>query len=69
MRKVSPFNVLAIVLGVAFLYLPIAILVVCSFNASPLVTVWGGWFRRVPRHCSACWRRWRWFALAAPAAA
>jgi putrescine transport system permease protein len=46
MRKVSPFNVLAIVLGVAFLYLPIAILVVCSFNASPLVTVWGGWSTR-----------------------
>jgi putrescine transport system permease protein len=46
MRKVSPFNVLAIVLGLAFLYLPIAILVVCSFNASPLVTAWGGWSTR-----------------------
>jgi putrescine transport system permease protein len=46
MRKVSLLNVLAIVLGLAFLYLPIAILMVCSFNASPLVTVWGGWSTR-----------------------
>ena len=46
MRKVSLFNVLAIVLGLAFLYLPIAILVVYSFNASRLVTVWGGWSTR-----------------------
>jgi putrescine transport system permease protein len=27
----------------AFLYLPIALLVIYSFNASKLVTVWGGW--------------------------
>jgi putrescine transport system permease protein len=43
MRKVSAFNLLAILLGVAFLYLPIVILVIYSFNASRLVTVWGGW--------------------------
>jgi putrescine transport system permease protein len=43
MRKVTAFNLLAIVLGVAFLYLPIVILVVYSFNASRLVAVWGGW--------------------------
>jgi putrescine transport system permease protein len=43
MRKVSAINVAAIALGMAFLYLPIAILVVYSFNASRLVTVWGGW--------------------------
>lgn len=30
-------------LGVVFLYLPMVILVVYSFNASRLVTVWGGW--------------------------
>jgi putrescine transport system permease protein len=46
MRKVSAFNVAALVLGVAFLYLPIVILVVYSFNASQLVTVWGGWSTR-----------------------
>ncbi len=43
MRKVSSFNMLAIVLGIAFLYLPIVILVIYSFNASRLVAVWGGW--------------------------
>jgi putrescine transport system permease protein len=43
MRKTSWFNMAAIALGIAFLYLPIAILVIYSFNASQLVTVWGGW--------------------------
>jgi len=46
MRKVSLFNIFTIALGIAFLYLPIAILVVYSFNASRLVTVWGGWSTR-----------------------
>src|SRR4051812_23633977 len=46
MRRMSAFNVTAIVLGLAFLYLPIAILVINSFNASRLVTVWGGWSTR-----------------------
>jgi putrescine transport system permease protein len=46
MRKVSAFNLAAIVLGLVFLYLPIAILVIYSFNASQLVTVWGGWSTR-----------------------
>lgn len=39
----SSFNIVAVVLGLAFLYLPIAVLVIYSFNASRLVTVWGGW--------------------------
>jgi putrescine transport system permease protein len=39
-------NVTAVALGLAFLYLPIAILVIYSFNASRLVTVWGGWSTR-----------------------
>ncbi len=43
MRKFSPLNLAAIILGVGFLYLPIAILVIYSFNASRLVAVWGGW--------------------------
>jgi putrescine transport system permease protein len=40
------FNVTALALGLAFLYVPIAILVIYSFNASRLVTVWGGWSMR-----------------------
>ena len=45
-RGASSFNVAAIALGLAFLYLPIAILVIYSFNASRLVTIWGGWSTR-----------------------
>ena len=40
--RLSPFNIVALVTGFAFLYLPIVILVIFSFNASRLVTVWGG---------------------------
>jgi len=36
------FRVLALVVGFAFLYVPIISLVVFSFNESRLVTVWGG---------------------------
>ena len=39
----SPFNLVSVAFGLAFLYLPIVILVIYSFNASRLVTVWGGW--------------------------
>src|SRR5271155_328881 len=46
MRRLSAFNVGAILLGIAFLYLPIVVLVIYSFNASRLVTVWGGWSTR-----------------------
>ena len=42
-RKLSSFNIAALALGLAFLYLPIVILIIYSFNASRLVTVWGGW--------------------------
>ena len=41
--KFSRFNLVSLALGLAFLYLPIVILVIYSFNASRLVTVWGGW--------------------------
>jgi putrescine transport system permease protein len=44
--RFSWLNVTAVALGLAFLYLPIAILVIYSFNASQLVTVWGGWSLR-----------------------
>src|SRR5882672_12838297 len=49
MRRFGPLNITALALGLAFLYLPIAILVVNSFNDSRLVTVWSGaslrWYR------------------------
>lgn len=44
--RLSRFNVASLALGLAFLYLPIVILVIYSFNASQLVTVWGGWSLR-----------------------
>ena len=43
MRRLSAFNLAALLLGIGFLYLPIAVLVIYSFNASRLVAVWGGW--------------------------
>src|SRR4051794_8288675 len=43
MRRISLFNLTSLALGLAFLYLPIAILIVYSFNESRLVAVWGGW--------------------------
>ncbi len=42
MRRLSVFNVTSVAIGLAFLYLPIVILVIYSFNASRLVSVWGG---------------------------
>jgi putrescine transport system permease protein len=44
--KASWLNIGAVALGLAFLYLPIVILVIYSFNASRLVTVWAGWSTR-----------------------
>ena len=41
--RLSGFNIVSLALGLVFLYLPIVILVIYSFNASRLVTVWGGW--------------------------
>ncbi|WPN58370.1 ABC transporter permease subunit [Pseudomonas sp. P9_31] len=37
------FSNLMLVLGLLFIYAPMLILVLYSFNASKLVTVWGGW--------------------------
>ncbi|WP_416421485.1 ABC transporter permease subunit [Pseudomonas sp. App30] len=42
MKRFS-FSNLMLVLGLLFIYLPMVILVIYSFNASKLVTVWGGW--------------------------
>ena len=46
-RSVTLLTVLGF--GYAFLYLPIAILIVYSFNDNRLVTVWS--------HASLCWYR------------
>ena len=45
-RQLSRFNLVSLTLGLAFLYLPIVVLVIYSFNASRLVAVWGGWSLR-----------------------
>src|SRR5437762_12882601 len=49
MRRFGMTNITALALGLAFLYLPIAILIINSFNDSRLVTVWSGaslrWYR------------------------
>lgn len=45
-RSFSKFNLAGVLIGLAFLYLPILLLVIYSFNASKLVTVWGGFSTR-----------------------
>ena len=42
MRRFSWFNATSLTIGFAFLYLPMLILVIYSFNESKLVTVWAG---------------------------
>ncbi|QFT58351.1 Inner membrane ABC transporter permease protein YdcV [Sulfitobacter sp. THAF37] len=46
MKRMSWFNVTSLTFGFAFLYLPMIILVIYSFNASKLVTVWAGFSTR-----------------------
>ncbi len=46
MRRFSWFNATSLTLGFVFLYLPMVILVIYSFNASKLVTVWAGFSTR-----------------------
>ncbi|MGY3858574.1 ABC transporter permease subunit [Aeromonas intestinalis] len=45
MKRFS-FATLMLWLGLLFIYLPMVIMVIYSFNASKLVTVWGGWSLR-----------------------
>lgn len=45
-RGPSALNIAAVGLGLAFFYAPVALLVLYSFNASRLVTVWGGFSTR-----------------------
>jgi len=41
-RRLSPFLITVLCLGVAFLYVPMVVLIAYSFNASALASVWGG---------------------------
>jgi len=45
-RGPSWFNIVSMVVGFAFLYLPIVLLVIYSFNAGRNVAVWEGWSTR-----------------------
>lgn len=53
-RQFSGFHVTVLCLGIGVLYLPILVLIGYSFNASPLVNVWGGfstvWYARLLDH-------------------
>ena len=42
MNRLSWFNVVSLTLGFAFLYIPMIILIIFSFNGGRLVTVWAG---------------------------
>lgn len=46
MNRLSSFNVVSLTFGFVFLYVPMLILVIYSFNASKLVTVWAGFSTR-----------------------
>jgi putrescine transport system permease protein len=41
-NRISPFLISVLCIGIAILYIPILVLIAYSFNASPLVSVWGG---------------------------
>jgi len=71
----APFRLLALVLGFAFLYLPILSLMVFSFNASSMVNTWSGfslrWYRALfadTALLSAAWLSLRIALLTATAA-
>lgn len=62
MRRFSLFNATSLTLGLAFLYLPMIILVAYSFNGGRLVTVWAGfstkWYAELfgnPAFLDAAW--------------
>lgn len=42
MKRFGFANIM-LILGLVFIYLPLVIMVIYSFNSSKLVTVWGGW--------------------------
>jgi putrescine transport system permease protein len=60
--KMSWFNKVSLLLGMVFLYLPIVLLIIYSFNESKLVTVWGGfstkWYAEILRNESLLQAAW-----------
>jgi putrescine transport system permease protein len=50
-NRISPFLISILCIGIAVLYIPMLVLIGYSFNASPLVSVWGGfstgWYRQL----------------------
>lgn len=74
-RGPSLFNLVSLGLGLTFLYAPIVLLVVYSFNDSRLVTVWGGfslrWYGELMRNeqlLASVWMTVRIAALSATVA-
>ena len=54
MRRLTWFNATSLTLGFAFLYIPMLVVIIYSFNESRLVTVWGGfstkWYGELMRN-------------------
>ncbi len=75
MRRHSTFLLSAMGFGYAFLYLPLALVVLYSFNDSRLVTVWGGfslrWYGELLRSGEVLAAAWLsvWIAAASASAA
>ena len=71
MRRFSWFNTTSLTLGFAFLYLPMILLVVYSFNESRLVTVWAGfstkWYGELLRDQAFLDAAWVTVKVAVPA--
>ncbi len=59
MKRFTWFNATSLAFGFAFLYLPILLLVIYSFNESKLVTVWARLLDQMVRRTAAqlapCW--------------
>lgn len=62
MKKLTAFNYFSLLLGFAFLYVPIIVLIIFSFNESRLVTVWAGfstkWYAELFRNESVLAAAW-----------
>jgi len=71
-RRNSPLLWCALAAGLAFLYLPIAVIVAYSFNAGRLVTVWSGfslkWYAEVARNAALLDALWISLGVAATSA-
>lgn len=72
MRRFSALSVATLAFGFTFLYLPILLLVVTSFNASRLTTTWGGvslrWYEAVLSNAQLIDSAWTSLRIAAASA-